>query len=152
MNETSSKGGNSVKCTSSPHFWWLMGILVSSIIGLLAFISIDKVWNASKLIDYISSASVLLSITFSVFALQYTYISNVQIQHHFENINTSAEKIKSISDSLSKTTDDLNGKLQDIQNKLVKIESNQENYTNRSLSEIKEINGISNNLSDSTKS
>ena len=54
--------------------------------------------------DYISYASVILSITLSVFALLYTYTSNVQIQQQFEKINSAADNITSASERLKTTT------------------------------------------------
>ena len=74
----------------------------------------------------ISYASVILSITLSVFAILYTYTSNVQIQQQFEKINSAATSIISTSDKLSTTGGKLNDNLETILSRLDKIDNNQE--------------------------
>lgn len=81
----------SIKSPNSPHFWWIISTLGLTIIALVAFVLTNRIACANKIMDYISYASVILSITLSVFALLYTYTSNVQIQQQFEKINSAAD-------------------------------------------------------------
>lgn len=80
--------------TKSPHFWWLITILGLTIIALIAFIITDKIICSVKLMEYVSVCSTLLSITLSIFAIQYTYTSNNEIHQQFEKINSVADNIK----------------------------------------------------------
>lgn len=76
--------------------------------------------------DYISYASVILSITLSVFALLYTYTSNVQIQQQFEKINSAADNITSASERLKTTTGKLDENLGTILQLLESIDIKQQ--------------------------
>ena len=125
----------SVQNHNSPHFWWLFSLLGSTIIALVAYILTDMEPNADKIMEYISYASVILSITLSVFAILYTYTSNVQIQQQFEKINSAANNITSTSDNLSMTGNKLNENLEMILNRLESIDDRQE-----------EISGQMNNI------
>lgn len=100
--------------SNSPHFWWIISILSAAIIALISFICTDKIVNAEVIANYISFASVLLSITLSIFAILYTYTSNDQTQRHFENINSAAESIKSTSNELISTNTRINESFKDI--------------------------------------
>lgn len=80
--------------------------------------------------DYISYASVILSITLSVFALLYTYTSNVQIQQQFEKINSAADNITSASDQLKTTTGKLDENLGTILQHLESIDIKQQEISN----------------------
>lgn len=93
-----------IKSPNSPHFWWIISTLGLTIIALVAFVLTNRIACANKIMDYISYASVILSITLSVFALLYTYTSNVQIQQQFEKINSAAGNIISASERLKTTT------------------------------------------------
>lgn len=121
-----SKGELTIKNTDSPHFWWLISVLGVIIIALVAYIMTEKICCADKIMEYISYASVILSITLSVFAILYTYTSNVQIQQQFEKINSAATSIISTSDKLSTTGSKLNDNLETILSRLDKIDNNQE--------------------------
>ncbi|MBR5103504.1 MAG: hypothetical protein IKV05_02330 [Bacteroidales bacterium] len=85
--------------------------------------------------EYISYASVILSITLSVFAILYTYTSNVQIQQQFEKINSAANNIATVSDNLTVTGNKLNENLGVILGHLESIDDKQ-----------REISGQMNNL------
>ena len=80
--------------------------------------------------DYISYASVILSITLSVFALLYTYTSNVQIQQQFEKINSAADNITSASERLKTTTGKLDENLGTILQLLESIDIKQQEISN----------------------
>lgn len=115
----------------SPHFWWIICILSIIIIGLVAFILTNQVLCADTIMQYISYASVILSITLSIFAILYTYTSNVQIQQQFEKINTAANNIVSTSDNLSITNNKLNDNLDVIIKHLENIDQLQQEVTTK---------------------
>lgn len=131
----------SVKDSNSPHFWWLICLFSAIIIVLVAYILTDRILCANVIMEYISYASVILSITLSIFAILYTYTSNVQIQQQFEKINSAASNITSASDNLTKTGNKLNENLETILNRLESIDDRQEeisgqmNYINTQLNE-----------------
>lgn len=100
--------------TKSPHFWWLITILGLTIIALIAFIITDKIICSVKLMEYVSVCSTLLSITLSIFAIQYTYTSNNEIHQQFEKINSVADNIKGTSENLAATNTLLNDNLGQI--------------------------------------
>lgn len=116
---------NSIKDHNSPHFWWLISILGVTIIALVSFILTCRMLDAVKIMEYISYASVILSITLSIFAILYTYTSNVQIQQQFEKINSAANNIASVSDNLTITSNKLNENLGVILGHLESIDNKQ---------------------------
>ncbi len=124
-----------IKNSNSPHFWWLFSLLSITIIALFAYILTDKVSGADKIMEYISYASVILSITLSIFAILYTYTSNTQIQQQFEKINSAANNITSTSSNLTATNNKLNENLGIILEHLESIDTKQ-----------REISGQMNNL------
>lgn len=115
---------NSIKDHNSPHFWWLVSILGVTIIALVSFILTCRMLDTVKIMEYISYASVILSITLSIFAILYTYTSNVQIQQ-FEKINSAANNIASASDNLTVTGNKLNENLGVILGHLESIDDKQ---------------------------
>lgn len=116
---------NFIKDHNSPHFWWLISILGVIIIALVSFILTCRMLDAVKIMEYISYASVILSITLSIFAILYTYTSNVQIQQQFEKINSAANNIASVSDNLTITSNKLNENLGVILGHLESIDNKQ---------------------------
>ena len=126
---------NSIKDHTSPHFWWLISILGVTIIALVSFILTCRMLDTVKIMEYISYASVILSITLSIFAILYTYTSNVQIQQQFEKINSAANNIASASDNLTVTGNKLNENLGVILGHLESIDDKQ-----------REMSGQMNNL------
>lgn len=121
---------SSIKNSNSPHFWWLISIFTITIILLISFILTNRMVYADKIMEYISYASVILSITLSIFALLYTYTSNVQIQQQFEKINSAAENITSASDNLKVTTNKFDDNLHTILNRLESIDVRQQEISN----------------------
>lgn len=111
--------------TKSPHFWWIISLLSVTIIALIAFILTGRIACANIISEYISYASVILSITLSIFAILYTYTSNVQIQQQFEKINSAANSIREASTSLITTNDKLNESLNIIIERLGSIDKSQ---------------------------
>ncbi len=101
----------------------------------------NQIIDNEKLLDYIAVCSTLLSITLSIFAIQYTYNSNNEIHQQFEKINTAAEIIKGTSKSLSDTNALLNDNLGQILESLDNVGQSQQNIvqqieslTNRGIS------------------
>lgn len=115
----------------SPHFWWIICTLGFIIIALIAFILSNRIEGADKIMEYISFASVILSITLSVFAILYTYTSNVQIQQQFEKINAAANTITDTSKNLTVTNEKLNANLDIILEHLENIDQNQQEMTTK---------------------
>ena len=93
------------KSKTSPHFWWSVSILGILVIGLVAYILTCRVMCADILMEYISFASVILSTTLSIFAILYTYTSNIEIQRQFDKINSTSDKINSTSDRINSISD-----------------------------------------------
>lgn len=110
---------------NSPHFWWVISVLTTTIIALVSFILSERMAETYKIMEYISFASVLLSITLSIFAILYTYTSNVQIQRQFEKINSAAASITSTSNDLIVTERKLNELLDTISKRLENIDESQ---------------------------
>ena len=126
--------------TKSPHFWWLISVLGLTIIALIAFIITDRIICSAKLMEYISVCSIVLSITLSIFAIQYTYTSNNEIHQQFEKINSVAENIKGTSENLATTNDLLNENLDKILEGLENVGQSQQdiakqiaNLTNKGI-------------------
>ena len=111
------------KNTVSPHFWWVICILSFIIICLIAHICTNKVLGAEKIMEYISYASIILSITLSVFAIMYTYTSNAQIQQQFEKINSAVDNITSTSNNLTIISNKLENNLDAILERLENIDN-----------------------------
>lgn len=126
--------------TKSPHFWWLISVLGLTIIALIAFIITDRIICSAKLMEYISVCSIVLSITLSIFAIQYTYTSNNEIHQQFEKINSVAENIKGTSENLATTNALLNENLYKILEGLENVGQSQQdiakqiaNLTNKGI-------------------
>lgn len=112
--------------TKSPHFWWLISLLGLTIIALIAFIITERIVDNEKLLDYIAVCSTLLSITLSIFAIQYTYNSNTEIHQQFEKINSVADNIKGTSENLATTNALLNDNLGQILESLENVGQSQQ--------------------------
>lgn len=117
--------------TKSPHFWWLIGVLMIIIIALISFIITERICCSENLMNYISVCSVLLSITLSVFAIQYTYSSNNEIHRQFDKINSVADNIKATSENLANTNVLLKGSLDKIQDTLDNFDNSQKQIVNQ---------------------
>lgn len=111
--------------TKSPHFWWLISLLGLTIIALIAFIITDRIICSAKLMEYVSVCSTVLSITLSIFAIQYTYTSNNEIHQQFEKINSVADNIKGTSENLATTNALLNDNLGQILESLENVGQSQ---------------------------
>lgn len=124
--------------TKSPHFWWIISIMAAAIIALVSFILCEKTIGADKIMEFISYSSAILSITLSIFAIQYTYTSNVQIQQQFEKINSIADNIHKTAENLNLTSGKLDENLETILERLENMNTLQ-----------KEMSSQLNNLNDS---
>lgn len=112
--------------TKSPHFWWIICVLSAIIIGLVAYIITERILCSEDLMEYVSVCSIVLSITLSIFAIQYTYYSNNQVDQQFRNINSVADNIKDTAKSLAETNTILNHNMGKILDRLDNIDSAQE--------------------------
>lgn len=112
--------------TKSPHFWWIICLLSTVIIGLVAFIITRRILCSEKLMEYVSVCSIVLSITLSIFAIQYTYNSNNEIHQQFKSINSVADNIKDTAKSLADTNAVLNQNMDQILDRLENLNTTQE--------------------------
>ena len=115
-----------MKMTDWPHFWWIICIMGLTIIGLVTYILIGRIENGDRLMEFIATSATILSITLSIFAIQYTYTSNVQIQQQFEKINSVADDIRNTSSKLNATSSILDDNLEQILNNLKNIDQRQQ--------------------------
>lgn len=144
-----------MRMTDWPHFWWIICTMGLVIIALVSYILIGRIDNGDKLMEFIAVSATILSITLSVFAIQYTYTSNVQIQQQFEKINSVADDIRNTSSKLNSTCNVLDDNLEQILNSLENIDQRQQemssqikNIRNQPITEkISELN-ISNKRQD----
>lgn len=111
--------------TKSPHFWWLFCTMVLVIVALSAFCICNCIIHSEILVNYISVSSLILSITLSIIAIQYTYTSNTEISHQFEKINNAAERIKDTADNLISTSSKIDENFNKILDNLNKIDESQ---------------------------
>lgn len=113
----------------SPHFWWLICLLSGVILALAGFIITKRVIGSDRLMEYVSVCSVLLSITLSIFAIQYTYTSNNEIHQQFEKINSVADNIRYTSEGLIATSNYLKENLPQILEYLEFLKKNQQDMS-----------------------
>ncbi len=69
------------------------------------------------MVEYISYAGTILSITLSIFAIHYTYHSNNRAEIQFDKINQAAENIIRASESMTIEAGVIKEKLADIETK-----------------------------------
>lgn len=112
--------------------------MATAIIALVSFILCEKTIDADKIMEFISYSSAILSITLSIFAIQYTYTSNVQTQQQFEKINSIAHSIHKTAENLNLTSGKLDENLETILERLENMNTLQ-----------KEMSSQLNNLNDS---
>ena len=105
------------KSNLSVNTIWTISLLAIIIILLLSYIIWGKIEDASVLVEYISYAGTLLSITLSIFAIQYTYHSNSRAETQFDKINQAAENIIRASESMTIEAGVIKEKLADIETK-----------------------------------
>lgn len=134
-----------------PHYWWSIILMALTIIALISFILSERIVEAEKVMEYISYASVILSITLSVFAIMYTYTSNNQIQEQFEKINNAANNITATSEKLTQTGNALKQNLETIMDGIENIRTDMNVQFNSINNNIlpKDI-GITNNIKQTT--
>ena len=130
--------------TKSPHFWWIISLMGLTIIALVAFILSERICEADKIMEFISYSTAILSITLSIFAIQYAYTSNVQIPQQFEKINTVAESIKNASGELSATSNKLDENLDVILERLEDIDQSQKEMSSQ-------LNNLNNGIQNTTQ-
>lgn len=111
-----------------------MGLVI---IALVSFIFSKRICGADKVMEFISYSTAILSIILSIFAIQYTYTSNVQIQQQFEKINAVANNIHKTADNLNLTSRKLDENLGEILERLENMNALQ-----------KEMSSQLNNLND----
>lgn len=81
--------------------------------------------------EFISYSTAILSITLSIFAIQYTYVSNIQMQQQFEKINSAAQSIYSTSEELNHVVKKLDENIGNILEQLKKIDQHQQDISSQ---------------------
>lgn len=113
------------------HLGWLISIMIIAIIALVSSICQHHIINANKILTFISYFSTFLSIILSIFAIQYTYTSNNQIQQKFEKIDIAADNIKTAAHELTKTSDKLSDNIDTILTRLETIDKHQRAFSDQ---------------------
>lgn len=103
LKELEVEEAHSIKSSKSPHFWWLICLMSAAVVALLATIFCFQTVNGEHISNYVSAFSVMLSIVLSIFAIQYTYHSNAQVERQFNDINRAARNIIETSKELKET-------------------------------------------------
>lgn len=112
---------------------WTISILVLITIILISFVFYsDRILEGKKVIEFISTGALILSIILSVIAIQYTYTSNSLIDRRFEDINKAASYIREVARDISQTNSKLDGHLDLILSKLDNIDKAMAGYTQKS--------------------
>ena len=100
---------------------WTICVLSLFLIVAVTIILLSKI-QISNLEDFLSSASLVLSLVLSIFAIMYTYTSNAKVENKFEKIDSAATKIENVSSTISSTADKLNQNIEAILSKLSKVD------------------------------
>lgn len=108
---------------------WVIGILIALLILFISFIFYDnRILQGEKVIGFISTAALILSIILSVMAIQYTYTSNSQIDRRFDDINKAAAYITEVARDITQTNIKLDNNLDLILGKLDNIDKAMAGY------------------------
>lgn len=103
---------------------WIVILLVLAVIGLTAYILTDEhTLDGRRLIQVISAASTLLSITLSIFAIQLTFTSNKTIGRQYEIVHDAAMTMEQSSNKVQHATDTLSHKVDVLTNEIKEIKS-----------------------------
>lgn len=113
------------KHNNSVNIIWTIIILSIIIVLLLAFILLDKVLCAERIVKYLSYTSTLLSILLSVFAILFSYYSSNKLDLQISAINVAVEEIKATNNLLNQSNQTLVQTLISMHEKLGHIEANQ---------------------------
>ena len=113
------------------HLGWIISIMSLIIISMASFILCQRTINANEIMEFVSYSSAILSITLSIFAIQYTYTSNVQIQQQFEKINSVADSIRDTANKLNLTSGKLEENLEAILEQLENIDASQKEMSSQ---------------------
>lgn len=130
---------NNIQSSKSPHFWWLVTLMSLIIIALLAFILSKRILCSKIIGTYLSFAGLILSITMSIFAIIYTYVSNVQIQAQFEKIDNAAKHIIDASSKMIETAVDISSSIKDLRNKQDDLKKSFDNRNSEKIEKDKNV-------------
>lgn len=115
-------GGGKSHCSFKTNCIWIICILACSLIGAVTYILLNKI-PLANLETFLSSASLIISLVLSLFAIMYTYTSNAQIESKFEKIDSAATRIDSVSNDISKTEFSLKENIDAILSKLSNVDN-----------------------------
>lgn len=79
---------------SKTNTWWTITLMALIIIILATQILIGADTDSGRILRYISYGATLLSITLSVFAILYTFLSNAKIDQEFAQLYRATAEIK----------------------------------------------------------
>ena len=99
----------------SPHFWWIVSVLVVILIILSVIILTNRVIDGEGVIVFISNFALLLSIILSILAIGFTYTSNIQIQGQFDKINNAATNVNDSAHKMEKTANDIVNRIEVVE-------------------------------------
>ena len=99
----------------SPHFWWIVSVLVVILIILSVIILTNRVIDGEGVIVFISNFALLLSIILSILAIGFTYTSNIQIQGQFDKINNAATNVNDSAHQMEKTANDIVNRIEVVE-------------------------------------
>ncbi len=142
---------NNIRSSQSPHFWWLVTVMSLIIIALLAFILSNRIVCSKIIGTYLSFAGLILSITMSVFAIIYTYVSNVQIQAQFEKIDNAAKHIIDASTKMKETAVDISSGIKDLRNKQDDLKKSFDNKNSEKIEKDNKVCIPDNSIATSSK-
>lgn len=110
---------------NSVNIIWIITVLSIIIVLLFAFILLDRVLCAERIVKYLSYTSTLLSILLSVFAILFSYYSSNKLDLQISEINVAVEEIKATNNLLNQSNQTLVQTLISMHEKLGHIEANQ---------------------------
>ena len=117
------------------HFIYTIGILILSIIGLMTV----KWGQIPKLVEYITFALTLTSLTLSLLAIIYSLVSNGRLSESIGSLDSVTKDVLSSSSTLSEVTKELDRKVDDIPQSLKTMEERTEK-THKLIEEIQTTN------------
>ena len=117
----------------STNIIWVLVILSMVIILLVAYVLLDRVSCAERIVRYLSYTSTLLSIILSVFAILFSYFSSNQLDKQINDINVAVKEITTTNNQLSQSNQTLVTTLISMHEKLGHIEAIQDYANNNQV-------------------
>lgn len=149
---------------NNSHFYWIIGILIVIICGLVAAILCG--FDDNTVLNFISAFSTLLSIVLSIIAIFYTFLSGVEsqrvnqkteceVQHINDKIELLSDKMKNnylLISNLDKNISSVIDVLKMSESNIAsgtELDSQEENHSKENI--IENLNGLKMQLHDIAK-